>query len=103
MKRFIFNIIFILYIKVSAQHIISVIDDATREPIWHASFIYKSDTIAYTSPQGIALVPNKTGLIRIICNDYKSIEFDCDSIPSVVHLKSEVVKIDEIEVHFNET
>ena len=57
---------------------ISVVDYDTRDPIGHACFILDGDTIAYTSPQGIAVVPKR--------------------IPAVIRLKSEIKKLDEVFV-----
>ena len=54
-----------------AQQMISVIDDDTHDPIGNALFILDGDTIAYTSPQGIA---------------------------PVIRLKSEIKKLDEVFV-----
>ena len=59
---------------------ISVIDHDTRKPVWRAYFTQDGDTIAYTSPEGIALVPKHPGRVKIIARDYKSIEVNADSI-----------------------
>ena len=77
---------------------ISVIDQDTRNPIWRAYFIHDGDTIAYTSPEGIAILPKVSGKIKIVCHDYKSVTFNSDSIPDVIHLKSELEQLEEITV-----
>ena len=47
--------LFALHLR--AQQMISVIDIDTRQPVAQAFFIQEGDTIAYTSSQGMALVP----------------------------------------------
>ena len=84
--------------SIRAQQMISVIDQDTRNPIWRAYFIHDGDTIAYTSPEGIALVPKHPGKVTIKARDYKSVTFNADSIPGVVHLKSELEQLEEIKV-----
>ena len=84
--------------SIRAQQMISVIDQDTRNPIWRALFIHDGDTIAYTSPEGIAILPKVSGIIKIVCLDYKSVTFNSDSIPDVIHLKSELEQLDEITV-----
>ena len=84
--------------SIRAQRMISVIDQDTRNPIWRAYFIHDGDTIAYTSPEGIAILPKVSGKIKIVCHDYKSVTFNSDSIPGVIHLKSELEQLDEITV-----
>ena len=81
-----------------AQQMISVIDHDTRKPVWRAYFTQNGDTIAYTSPEGIALVPKHPGRVTIIARDYKPLTFNADSIPPIVHLISDVEKLDEIVV-----
>lgn len=85
-------------IHLQAQQMISVIDHDTRKPVWRAYFVQNGDTIAYTSPEGIALVPKQPGRVTIIARDYKTVEVNADSIPAIVHLKSEVKTLDEIVV-----
>ena len=84
--------------SIRAQQMISVIDQDTRNPIWRALFIHDGDTLAYTSPEGIAILPKVSGKIKIVCHDYKSVTFNSDSIPGVIHLKSELEQLDEITV-----
>ena len=85
-------------LPVGAQQMISVIDHDTRKPIWRAYFIQDGDTIAYTSPEGIALVPKRPGKVSIIARDYKTQTFNADSIPPTIHLISELQQLDEIVV-----
>ena len=84
--------------SIRAQQMISVIDQDTRNPIWRAYFIHDGDTIAYTSPEGIAILPKVSGIILIVCPDYKRVTFNSDSIPDVIHLKSELEQLEEITV-----
>lgn len=91
-----FLAIFALHLQ--AQQMISVIDHDSRKPVWRAYFIQNGDTIAYTSPEGIALVPKHPGKVTIKARDYKSVTFNSDSIPGVVHLKSELEQLEEITV-----
>jgi hypothetical protein len=81
-----------------AQQMISVIDDDTHDPIGNALFILDGDTIAYTSPQGIAMVPKRSGIVTVTAYDYRSMIFIADSIPPVIRLKSEIKKLDEVFV-----
>ena len=85
-------------IQLQAQQMISVIDHDTRKPVWRAFFVQDGDTIAYTSPEGIAILPKVSGKIQIVCLDYKSTTFNGDSIPNVIHLKSELKQLEEITV-----
>ena len=88
----------LLPIRCFSQEMVSVIDDVSRAPVSYAYFIQGRDTIAYTTPQGIALLPKTSGKIKIVCKDYKSIWVDSDSIPAVIHLRSDVKQLDEIVV-----
>ena len=85
-------------LPVGAQQMISVIDNDTHDPIGNALFILDGDTIAYTSPQGIAMVPKRSGIVTVTANDYRSMIFIADSIPAVIRLKSEIKKLDEVFV-----
>ena len=85
-------------LPVGAQQMISVIDDDTHDPIGNALFVLDGDTIAYTTPQGIAMVPKRPGIVTVMANDYKSMIFIADSIPAVIRLKSEIKKLDEVFV-----
>lgn len=85
-------------LPVGAQQMISVIDNDTHDPIGNALFILDGDTIAYTSPQGIAMVPKRSGIVSVTANDYRSMIFIADSIPAVIRLKSEIKKLDEVFV-----
>ena len=93
-------VLLLIFVSTSthAQQMISVIDHDTRNPIWRAYFIHDGDTIAYTSPEGIAILPKVSGIIQIVCLDYKSVTFNSDSIPGVIHLKSELKQLEEITV-----
>ena len=93
---FLFFAFFVL--PVGAQQMISVIDDDTHDPIGNALFVLDGDTIAYTSPQGIAMVPKRSGIVTVTAYDYKSMIFIADSIPAVIRLKSEIKKLDEVFV-----
>jgi len=81
-----------------SQEMVSVIDDVSRAPVCRAYFIQGQDTIAYTTPQGIVLLPKTSGKIKVVCKDYKSIWVDSDSIPEVIHLKCELEQLEEIVV-----
>lgn len=91
-------LILLLPSRCFSQEMVSVIDDVSRTPVSQAYFIQGRDTIAYTTPQGIALLPKTSGKIKIVCRDYKSIWVDSDSIPAVIHLRSELTQLDEIVV-----
>lgn len=81
-----------------AQQMVSVIDKDTREPVARAAFTQNGDTIAYTSLQGIAMLPKVSGMILLICKDYKSIEINADSIPAVINIKCLVERLEEVVV-----
>lgn len=81
-----------------AQQMVSVINKDTREPVARAAFTQNGDTIAYTSLQGIAMLPKVSGLILLICKDYKSIEINADSIPAVINMKCLVERLEEVVV-----
>lgn len=98
MRFIIVLLLFFVSTNIRAQQMISVIDQDTRNPIWRAYFIHDGDTIAYTSPEGIAILPKVSGKIKIVCHDYKGVTFNSDSIPGVIHLKSELEQLDEITV-----
>ena len=91
-----FLVFFVL--PVGAQQMISVIDNDTHDPIGNALFVLDGDTIAYTSPQGIAMVPKRSGIVTVTADDYKPMIFIADSIPPVIRLKSEIKKLDEVFV-----
>lgn len=98
--KFIAVLLFVAFfvLPVGAQQMISVIDNDTHDPIGNALFILDGDTIAYTSPQGIAMVPKRSGIVTVTANDYRSMIFIADSIPAVIRLKSEIKKLDEVFV-----
>ena len=81
-----------------AQQMVSVIDKDTREPVARAAFTQNGDTITYTSLQGIAMLPKVSGVIILICKDYKSIEINADSIPAVINMKCLVERLEEVVV-----
>lgn len=81
-----------------AQQMVSVIDKDTREPVARAAFTHNGDTITYTSLQGIAMLPKVSGVIILICKDYKSIEINADSIPAVINMKCLVERLEEVVV-----
>lgn len=85
-------------INCTAQEMVCVVDDVSHEPIGHVYFIQEGDTIAYTTPQGIAILPQIHGKLQIVCRDYKKITICADSIPGVIHLKSELEQLDEIQI-----
>lgn len=98
MRFIIVLLLFFVSTSTHAQQMISVIDHDTSNPIWRAYFIHDGDTITYTSPEGIAILPKVSGKILIVCPDYKSVTFNSDSIPDVIHLKSELEQLEEITV-----
>ena len=81
-----------------AQQMVSVIDKDTREPVARAAFTQNGDTIAYTSLQGLAMLPKVSGMILLICKDYKSIEINVDSIPAVINMKCLLERLEEVVV-----
>lgn len=83
---------------IHAQQMISVTDKDTHDPVARAFFIHEGDTISYTSPQGIAIVPKVSGMITLSCKDYKTIELNADSIPAVIHMKCLTERLDEVVV-----
>lgn len=90
MKLVAFLIVLMSYVQcVSAQQrrLISVIDGASKEPVVKALMIHGSDTIAYTTPQGLAVVPYVKGKVKFVHKEFKTIEFDSDSIPAVVRMR----------------
>ena len=89
--------------SIRAQQMISVIDTDTRDPVARAFFIHDGDTLAYTSLQGIAMVPKASGMITITCRDYKTIEINADSIPAVIRMKCLVERLDEVVVFGDST
>ena len=98
--KYIVVLLFLVFfvLPVGAQQIIRVIDNDTHDPIGNALFVLDGDTIAYTSPQGIAMVPKRSGIVTVTADDYKSMIFIADSIPPVIRLKSEIKKLDEVFV-----
>ena len=96
--RLAFVLLSLFALHIRAQQMISVIDDDTHDPIGNALFILDGDTIAYTTPQGIAMVPKRPGIVTVTAYDYKSMIFIADSIPPVIRLKSEIKKLDEVFV-----
>jgi hypothetical protein len=91
-----FLAIFALHLQ--AQQMISVIDHDSRKPVWRAYFILNGDTIAYTSLQGIAVLPKVSGSIQLTCKNYKPIELNADSIPSVIRMKCLIERLKEVVV-----
>lgn len=83
---------------IHAQQMISVIDTDTREPVAYAAFSQNGDTIAYTSLQGIAVLPKVSGSILLTCKNYKPIELNADSIPSVIRMKCLIERLKEVVV-----
>lgn len=90
------SLLFVLHIR--AQQMVSVIDDDTRKPVGRAFFIQSGDTIAYTSPEGIALVSKKPGKVIVTAKDYKPLELNVDSLPAVIRIRCEVESLEEIVV-----
>ena len=83
---------------IHAQQMISVIDTDTRDPVAYAAFSQNGDTIAYTSLQGIAVLPKVSGSILLTCKNYKPIELNADSIPSVIRMKCLIERLKEVVV-----
>ena len=83
---------------IHAQQMISVIDTDTRDPVAYAAFSQNGDTIAYTSLQGIAVLPKVSGSIQLTCKNYKPIELNADSIPSVIRMKCLIERLKEVVV-----
>ena len=83
---------------IHAQQMISVIDTDTRDPVAYAAFSQNGDTIAYTSLQGIAILPKVSGSIQLTCKNYKPIELNADSIPSVIRMKCLIERLKEVVV-----
>jgi len=98
MRPFLVLLLIFATSDIYAQRMVSVIDHDTRKPIWRAYFIHDGDTIAYTSPEGIAILPKVSGLIILTCKDYKSIEINADSIPAVINMKCLVERLEEVVV-----
>ena len=83
---------------IHAQQMISVIDTDTRDPVAYAAFSQNGDTIAYTSLQGIAVLPKVSGSIQLTCKNYKPIELNADSIPFVIRMKCLIERLQEVVV-----
>jgi hypothetical protein len=83
---------------IHAQQMISVIDTDTRDSVAYAAFSQNGDTIAYTSLQGIAVLPKVSGSILLTCKNYKPIELNADSIPSVIRMKCLIERLKEVVV-----
>ena len=100
MKHLTFIITFILFTfcQIRAQQMVSVIDKDNSDPVAHAFFIHEGDTLTYTSPQGIAIVPKVSGKITLARKEYKIIELNADSIPSVIRMKCLTEHLDEVVV-----
>lgn len=98
MKPLLVLLLIFITTDIRAQRMVSVIDNDTHEPISPALFTQNGDTIAYTSPQGIVMLPKVSGTILITCKDYKSIEINADSIPAVIRMKCLVEHIEEVVV-----
>ena len=98
MRPFLVLLLIFATSDIYAQQMVSVIDEDTREPVARAAFTQNGDTLTYTSPQGIAMVPKVSGLIILTCKDYKSIEINADSIPAVINMKCLVERLEEVVV-----
>ena len=99
MKQILSILVFSLFaLHAKAQQMISVIDLDTRQPVGRVFFIQNGDTIAYTSPQGIALVPKRPGIITVTAKDYTTLTFNADSLPAVIRVKCEVERLEEVIV-----
>ena len=98
MRPFLVLLLIFATSDIYAQQMVSVIDKDTREPVARATFTQNGDTIAYTSLQGIAMLPKVSGLIVLTCKDYKSIEINADSIPAVINMKCLVERLEEVVV-----
>ena len=84
--------------SIHAQQMISVIDTDTRDPVPYAAFTQNGDTLAYTTLVGIAMVPKVSGKILLTCKNYKPIELNADSIPTVIRMKCLIERLDEVVV-----
>lgn len=85
-------------ISAYAQKTVSVMDDDTHTPVDHAFFILGNDTIAYTSAQGIAIIPEGLkGTVTVVNNEYKAKKFDIMRLPDVVRLKNRGTNLPEVE------
>ena len=98
MRPFLVLLLIFATSDIYAQQMVSVIDKDTREPVARAAFTQNGDTITYTSLQGIAMLPKVSGLIILTCKDYKSIEINADSIPSVIRMKCLIERLQEVVV-----
>ncbi len=103
MKPLLVLLLIFITTNIHAQQMVSVIDNDTHEPVSPALFTQNGDTIAYTSPQGIVMLPKVSGTILITCKDYKSIEINADSIPAVIRMKCLVERLDEVVVFGDST
>ena len=98
MKPILILLLIFITTDIRAQRMISVIDTDTREPVAYAAFTQNGDTIAYTSIQGIAILPKASGMIRLIRKDYKPIKINADSIPDVIRMKCLIERLEEVVV-----
>lgn len=99
MKQFLLILFLLIAIThVKAQRMISVTDDETHDPVCRAAFTQNGNTIAYTTPMGIAILPKVSGKILIICKDYHPLEIDADSISDVIHMKYALERLEEVVV-----
>lgn len=89
-----------LTFHVHAQHrgIISILDIDSRNPVNVVVIIQGNDTIAHSTPQGLVIIPTVKGKILFTHRDYKSVEYDYDSIPSVVKMKCIVQGLNEVVI-----
>lgn len=99
MKHIIVILALLLFaLSLRAQQMISVTDLDSHQPVGRAYFIHNGDTIAYTSPEGLAIVPRRSGNITITAKDYKPLTLNADSLPAVIRIKCEVERLEEVIV-----
>ncbi len=98
MKPLLILLLIFITTHIRAQQMISVIDTDTREPVPYVAFTQNGDTIAYTSLQGIALLPKVSGTLLLSNKKYKPIKVNADSIPAVIRMKCLIERLEEVVV-----
>lgn len=90
----------LMCISVGAQKrkMVSVIDIDTRKPIERVAVVHGNDTIAYSTPQGLVVIPEVEGTVVFSYMEYKSKEYDYAQLPPVVRMKSTTQMVDEVFV-----
>ena len=101
MNRIVLIMLLMSYVQsIDAQHprLISILDIGSREPVDRAVIMQGNDTIARSTPQGLVVIPTVAGKVVFAHRDYEPVEYDYDSIPSVVKMKCAVQELDELVV-----